>query len=341
MGDGRIRVLLIEDNPGDARLIREFLIGKGGGTFRVDWAEGLEEGLRRLVPGRVDIVLLDLSLPESKGLDTVAKVLTHAPWVPAVVLTGLDDQSVAVEAVRRGAQDYLVKGQIDGNLLGRAIRYAIERKEVESKLADANTQLEEANRRLGELATTDVLTGLWNRRRFMEMLEHECQRVHRTGGDLALAMLDLDHFKSVNDTFGHAAGDRVLVEVAAVMREAARATDGVARYGGEEFLILMPDTTVEEAVVGAERIRQRIADHPIPFSGRTLQVTVSIGVGALAAGQTVSSDALLKLADEALYAAKQGGRNCTRTSHDLQAVGAASGQRPDEPPGTTTSGGTG
>lgn len=341
MGDGRIRVLLIEDNPGDARLIREFLIGTGGGTFRVDWAEGLEDGLRRLVPGRADIVLLDLSLPESKGLDTVAKVLTHAPWVPVVVLTGLDDASVAVDAVRRGAQDYLVKGQIDGNLLGRAIRYAIERKEVESKLADANTRLEQANRRLEELATTDGLTGLCNRRRFMEMLERECQRVHRTGGDLALAMLDLDRFKSVNDTLGHAAGDRVLAEVAAVMRESARATDVIARYGGDEFLILTPDTAADEAVVGAERIRQRIADHPIPFSGRTLQVTVSIGVGATADGRAVSADALLKLADEALYAAKQGGRNCTKTWHEPEAAAATSGRRPDGPPSTTTSGGTG
>jgi len=319
MNGGSMRILLIEDNPGDARLIRELLAETDGGPFDVTLADRLEDGLRHLAPGAADVVLLDLSLPDSSGLDTLARVVASAPWAPIVVLTGLDDRDLAVEAVRRGAQDYLVKGQTDGELLARAIRYAVERKETQSKLADANTRLEKANRRLKELATTDELTGLWNRRRFLEMLAQECRRAGRSGADLALAMLDLDHFKVVNDTYGHALGDRVLAEAASIIRRAARATDVVARYGGEEFMVLMPEASAVDARNAAERIRTHIARHPISDGTIDVGITASVGVSALKDGGPGGPDHLIRRADEALYAAKQAGRNCIKTWVEVHA----------------------
>jgi len=313
MGDKPINVLLIEDSPGDARLIREFLAEKGGGQFRLEWADHLEEGLRHLDAGHVDLVLLDLSLPQSEGLDTLAVVLGHAPRVPTIVLTVLNDEAVAVEAVRRGAQDYLIKRQTDGVVLVRAARYAIERNRAERELAAAKTRLQEANRRLEELATTDDLTGLANRRRFMEVLKLEVERSRRHGSNLALVMIDIDGFKAINDAYGHAFGDRVLVEVAKALQGDARVTDLAARYGGDEFMVLMPETRVEEALGAVERMRKRIAERPVSDGKRTLPISVSAGISAAEADRTATSDTLIHLADEAMYAAKYAGGNATRT----------------------------
>lgn len=309
MGRDRIQVLLIEDNAGDARLIREALAERSQSAFRLGWAEDLDEGLRRLADDRPQVVLLDLSLPGSRGLDTLAAVLERDDRVPVIVLTGTDDESLAVEAVRRGAQDYLVKGQTGGALLGRAIRYAIQRKETQAQLAKANARLEEANDRLEELATTDDLTGAWNRRYLLDMLDRECRRTARTGAGLAVVMVDVDHFKHVNDTHGHPFGDRVLREVARLMQEEARDVDLVARYGGEEFMILMPETDARAAATAGERLRRRIADHPVREDGRTVTVTVSVGVADL--DETLDPTDLLRHVDEALYAAKDRGRNRT------------------------------
>jgi len=311
MDEEPIKVLLIEDNPGDARLIEEALAERGEGGFHLRWADDLAKGLDCLDGQAPDVVLLDLSLPCTRGLDTLASVLERSQDVPVIVMTGLDDESLAVEAVRRGAQDYLVKGQTGWALLRRAIHYAIQRKETQAQLADANARLEEANRRLAQLATTDELTGLWNRRYFLDVLSRECRRTARTGGDLALAMIDIDHFKAVNDTYGHAFGDRVLQSVAGHLGREARVTDIAARYGGEEFMVLMPDTDASRAATAGDRLRRRIAEAPLPEGLRAARVTVSVGVASL--DGAVDPTGLLRHVDEALYAAKQAGRNCTRT----------------------------
>ncbi|MFO8014755.1 MAG: diguanylate cyclase [Phycisphaerae bacterium] len=182
-----------------------------------------------------------------------------------------------------------------------------------SELAEANTRLQAANRQLAQLATTDELTGLWNRRRFIEMLQRECRRAARAGASLALAMVDVDRFKAVNDTFGHAFGDRVLQAVAAHLGREARQTDIVARYGGEEFMVLMPDTSAEEAFSAAERIRRRVAAHPVADEKRSVEVSISIGISGSSPARRADPETLVRLADETLYAAKQAGRNCTRT----------------------------
>jgi diguanylate cyclase (GGDEF)-like protein/PAS domain S-box-containing protein len=178
----------------------------------------------------------------------------------------------------------------------------------------AEQELQKANRRLAQLATTDELTALWNRRWFIGTLEREVQRQRRHGTRLALVMLDLDHFKDVNDTHGHAFGDLVLTETARLLKAESRATDFVARYGGEEFVVLMPDTSLEEAVTAAERMRRRVAERPISAGERSVQLTLSAGVVAAEGTHTHAPDALMRLADEALYDAKRSGRNRTCAS---------------------------
>ncbi len=173
----------------------------------------------------------------------------------------------------------------------------------------AEEALEEANRKLEELATTDDLTGLANRRQFMEVLEAEFRRSRRYGGRLALAMVDVDRFKSFNDAHGHAFGDRVLVEVAKRLAAEARQTDVVARLGGDEFVVLMPETSAAEAVQAAERIRKTVSKNPISDGKRSALAMVSVGIATVENGKAGTPENLLKQADDAMYAAKEAGRN--------------------------------
>jgi two-component system, cell cycle response regulator len=179
-------------------------------------------------------------------------------------------------------------------------------------LKRAEGALHAANRRLEEQATTDALTGLANRRHFLDRADREFQRFLRQGGSLTMAMIDVDHFKAINDTCGHAAGDRALVELARLLRVEVRATDVLARYGGEEFVILMPDTSAAEAAGVAERIRRQVEEHAVRHNGRNIVMTASIGVSEARSGDTGTSEDLIRLADEAMYAAKEAGRNCVR-----------------------------
>jgi len=177
----------------------------------------------------------------------------------------------------------------------------------------AHEALEQANRRLEELATTDELTGLWNRRHLAEMLKMEIGRALRQETALAVAMFDVDQFKPVNDAYGHALGDQVLRDVSKTLRDAARTTDIVARYGGDEFVVLMPDTSIEEGVAAAERLRQAVARCQVSDGHACVSVTFSAGIAALKLDEMDTPDALLCAADEALFAAKHSGRNCTRS----------------------------
>ena len=203
-------------------------------------------------------------------------------------------------------------------LLVDAKRTASSRR-LAAELLEANRRLEGANAQLAALATTDELTGLTNRRRLVEILKVEMERVRRHGTNLAVAMLDVDHFKAINDAFGHAFGDRALAEIALLLKAEGRATDTVARYGGEEFVVLMPDTRAEEAYRAAERIRRRIAGETISDAGQTVALTVSLGISAAEGDGLVTAETLVRQADEALYMAKQSGRNCTRSWTDVAA----------------------
>ncbi|HET7767047.1 MAG TPA: EAL domain-containing protein [Burkholderiales bacterium] len=289
----RQRVLLIEDNPGDIRLIREMLSAGEDGLFELDCVGRLSQGLEYLATRSTGVVLLDLSLPDSYGFDTFLKVYAHSPKVPIIVLTGNDDQTVALSAVKTGAQDYLVKGKLDRELLLRSMQYSIERKRYQEQLEYQ--------------ANYDALTGLPNRNLLHDRLRQSvfAQRFVRSIG---VVFLDIDHFKFVNDSLGHNTGDKLLQKVAERLLAAVRDGDTVARLGGDEFILILNDQTGQEVIYRAmQRIIGKVAE-PIEIDGQELLVTASAGI-SMYPQDGPDVETLLKNADAAMYRAKDKGRN--------------------------------
>lgn len=287
-----IKVLLIEDNDVDAQLTQDLLSEWSTEEFQVVRATTLAEGLSLLSRERFDAMLLDLSLPDAFGLPTVREVHASSPTIPIVVLSGVSDQSLALQAVRQGAQDYLVKGQGHPELLARAIRYAIERKRFEEHLT--------------YLAQYDHLTGLVNRILFRDRLVQATARSKRMQQMIGLMLLDLDRFKLVNDTFGHDMGDELLKAVSERLKTCVREVDTVARMGGDEFTIILEGVSSEQNVlVVAKRITESIAT-PFELKGHCISIGISIGI-TIYPQDDHPVDELLKHADTAMYQAKQQG----------------------------------
>ncbi|HEY4379011.1 MAG TPA: diguanylate cyclase [Acidobacteriaceae bacterium] len=227
MNEKVTNVLLVEDNPGDARLIEEMLHEDQGVGFAVKRAASVQECLLALdLTGQdVEVVLLDLGLPDENGLETLRRVAPIAYPTPVVVITGLHDEAAAVAAVREGAQDYVVKGQLEGNRLRRIIQYAIERQYMRDEIRNLSLQ--------------DELTGLYNRRGFNFLAEQQIKVADRTGAPFLLFFFDLDDLKKINDSHGHDVGDKAIVEAAGLLRTCFRQSDILARIGGDEFVSLM------------------------------------------------------------------------------------------------------
>jgi len=286
------KVLLVEDNDVDAQLTQDLLSEWCMEEFQITRAKTLGEGLTLLSRERFDAVLLDLSLPDAFGLPTVREVLATNPTIAVVVLSGVSDQSLALHAVRQGAQDYLVKGQGHPELLARAVRYAIERKRSEEHLT--------------YLAQYDHLTGLVNRTLFRDRLVQAMARCKRMQQPIGLMLLDLDRFKAVNDTFGHDMGDELLKAVSERLKTCVREVDTVARMGGDEFTIILEGASSEQSIlVVAKRITEFIAT-PFELKGHHISVGVSIGITTYP-HDDYPADELLKHADTAMYRAKQQG----------------------------------
>ena len=287
-----INVLLVEDNDVDAQLTQDLLSEWSIEEFQITRAKTLGEGLAFLSRERFDAVLLDLSLPDAFGLPAVRQVHATSPTIPVVVLSGVSDQSLALQAVQQGAQDYLVKGQGHPELLARAVRYAIERKRSEEHLT--------------YLAQYDHLTGLVNRTLFRDRLVHAMARTKRMQQPIGLMLLDLDRFKAVNDTFGHDMGDEVLKAVSERLKICVREVDTVARMGGDEFTIILEGASSEQNIlVVATRIVEAIAA-PFELKGHHISIGVSIGI-TIYPQDDRPVDELLKHADTAMYRAKQQG----------------------------------
>lgn len=406
-----LRLLLVEDNPSDAELVAEYLDLAEALEVEIQRAARLEAAIEATRHGLVDAVLLDLGLPDSTGLATVERFLAEIGEVPVIVLTGEADVDTGVAAIQLGAQDYLLKDQLDPELLGRVVRYARERARAQEEqrllaaafesahaiiITDAQGIIQRVNpafeavtgypagevigctpavlqsgchdtafyagmwsalhdrgwwsgevwnrrrdgtvypqwesitalhdRRgavthyvavfhdiseqkrleeaLAEQATHDRLTGLFNRARLEELLEYEHERIQRSGGSCAVVLLDIDHFKVVNDTYGHPAGDAVLRALADCLNEQLRRVDQAGRWGGEEFLLLLPDTDTAGASTLADRLRTAVRNLELPPVG---SITISAGVAHLAPEESVP--ATLQRLDNALYAAKAAGRD--------------------------------
>ena len=292
---GELRLLLVEDNPGDAVLVREMLHTALEDQVELVHVEALEEACAQVLEVEAACVLLDLSLPDAVGLDAVTRMQAAAPDIPIVVLTGLDDETLALSAVQHGAQDYLIKGQVDEVLIARSIRYAIERKRAEVALAHQ--------------ALHDPLTRLPNRALFLDRLEQALARAQRSSIGIAVLFLDLDRFKVINDSLGHDAGDRLLVDVANRLQGVVRPGDTVARFGGDEFTILCDDVGGErDAVLIAERVAAAVGA-PFALDGDEAFLTTSLGIALTTGRENSRAEALIRDADAAMYRAKERGKS--------------------------------
>lgn len=290
-----IRILLIEDNPLDARLMAEMLAEESASGYTLQAVDSISSALRCLNEQQFNLVLLDLSLPDGKGSDTVERICSACLQVPVIVLTGLEDDAMALAAVQAGAQDYLVKGQVEGHEIRHAIRYAIERKRLEE--------------RLQFMATHDALTGLPNRRLFQDRMAHAIERSRRNRQEnqkkwgLAVALLDLDTFKSVNDTLGHAQGDLLLQAVADRLQRSIRKSDTLARMGGDEFTMIYENLAGrQDAELLARKIQTQFSGS-FQLGNHLLPVTASIGL-SLYPSDGEDGETLLRQADIAMYRAK-------------------------------------
>jgi diguanylate cyclase (GGDEF)-like protein len=299
----------VEDNHADERLIRVALSEDPHRKFEVTSARTLDGGLELAQTQPVDAILLDLHLPDSNGLANVKALATAVPRTPILVITGLDDDSLAIQVSEHGAQAFIIKGSNQPLVLSRAIRCAMARKRFEAFLA--------------EQAYFDSLTGLANRGLFHDRLKQALARATRTDKRIAVVFVDLDNFKAVNDNFGHKVGDEVLRAIADSVRGAVRQTDTVARVGGDEFTVLV-EPLID--LIDAETIAQKIlsavhAAIKLPDAGA--QLTASIGV-VLFPDHARNADSLVESADRAMFFAKRRGGNRIQFLERLQCYGAGS-----------------
>ena len=289
------KILLIDDDRLQFRLVQAHLKNFHGDRYELDWAATYEKGLEMLLCGTHAACLLDYQLGERDGLQLIREAVARGCHTPIVFLTAETAERVDIEAMNAGALDYLVKGEITPRMIERSLRYAL-------KLAETLDALR-------RMATRDQLTGLLNRREFERMLPEEEERSLRFGNPLSLVMVDIDHFKQVNDTHGHPAGDVVLREVARRVADEIRSVDRVMRFGGEELVLVLVQTDRAGALDVARRVCAAVAHEPVRVDDKiALKVSVSAGVAAMPV-DAQSGLSLLNAADKALYAAKSRGRN--------------------------------
>lgn len=290
---------MVDDAIEITQLLGQLLQSEG---YQVRTASTGTAALEALAQEPFDLVLLDLRLPDISGLDICRRLHQQPGYekVPVLFLTASRTEQDIVAAFDSGAADYIRKPFNLAELLARVSHH------LELRLT--RISLEAAIAELTILAETDPLTGLANRRHALEQVEREFLRFQRTRSRFSILTLDLDHFKRVNDRFGHAAGDALLKRVAQQLQLQLRQIDELGRMGGEEFLVLLPETDGERALEVAERLREAIATSPLDWHGQELSVTISIGVSAVH-DRDGSIDTVLQRSDHALYAAKNSGRN--------------------------------
>ena len=294
------RIAIVDDDAAIRRLVRLFLHRAGYDTLELTTGE---EARQTLQSEPWDLAILDRKLPDLDGA-MLAHELKSKPEYRTryiIMLTGEAEQEDKVEGLELGADDYITKPFQYPELLAR-IRAG-------KRIVDLQKELLETNKRLELLSITDGLTRLYNHRYFQDELARAFDESKRYGRPLSLAMVDIDFFKKVNDTYGHAVGDEVLKCVSRLFGESARSTDLVARYGGEEFAVMMPETGLEDAMTFAEKIRHLLESQPVPTQAGSLPVTVSIGVSSVPRTRIHSPKEMVVAADRALYRAKKGGRN--------------------------------
>ena len=301
------RILVVDDHPDNIELLKARLEARG---YEIETAEDGEEALAKVFERPPSLVLLDVMMPKMDGFETVRRIKANKdlPFIPVIMQTALDSTQDIVEGLNAGADDYITKPLNFAELEAR-VKSLLRIKALQERLEERERQLEEINEKLQRMSMTDGLTGIANRRSLEEKLKDMFEHSLRLHEPLSVVMCDIDRFKSVNDTYGHQAGDDVLKQFAQVLHHEAREIDRVGRYGGEEFMLLLPGTVLDAAVTFAERVRQSIESHTFEFEGGTLKRTMSCGVASWPHPRIQQTDGLIKAADDALYVAKKTGRN--------------------------------
>ena len=328
----KARILLIDDSEVQSNQIREALVRLG---YEVALASSGMTGLQMARSTSPDLVLLDVVMPDIDGFAVCRWLKMNAETrdIPVIMLTVRTALADRVEGLNIGADDYLAKPLEDEELEAR-IFAALRVKAAHAELRERNQQLEHMLHSVEALASTDSLTGLFNRRRFADVLKREFAVTKRYRNTLSCLLLDLDHFKQINDRFGHDAGDQVLKEVARKITGSLREVDLAARYGGEEFVVLLPHTSKTDARIVAERLVKNVKKQEFNFAGEVLSVTVSIGCAGNSDVVTDNAEDLVKAADIALYQAKNAGRDRVvmySTASDERAVGSQNSLRAPAP----------
>ncbi len=320
-------MLIVDDDPAVLRLLEVYLTQDG---YEVLQAGNGREALELMAAEAPPIIITDWMMPEMDGVELCRRLRAHEGirFVYVVMLTAHGDTESLVQALDAGADDFLTKPVNKAELKAR-LRVGEHITRLEADLAKRkreihrlNAEMALANDKLRRMATTDELTGLLNRREAMNRLRQLRATVDRYGHPFSCVMLDLDHFKRLNDTHGHAAGDRVLHEVGQLLQATVRSTDLACRIGGEEFLVLCPNSSAAGAAACAEHLRAAVAEHTFRHEDATLRVTISAGVGEYEPGLS-DGEAVLKRADEALYWSKKAGRNRVSVWHPQAAAAGA------------------
>jgi len=309
--EGR-RILVVDDDPAHVHRVKDGLSSYG---YSFGEAHDGAQALSAVRAERPDLIIMDVEMPALTGVE-VCRILKANQgnngfgFIPIILMTARKGAS-KVEGLELGADDYLVK-PVDMLELSARVKSMLRLKILQDQLVERNRELDRANKDLDRLSRTDSLTGLFNRRYFEERYAVEFARSNRYRSALCCLMIDIDHFKRINDTHGHAFGDDVLKAVAKVTLHSLRDVDLLARYGGEEFVALLPETGPAEGLRAAERIRQRIEDSKV---GDT-RCTASIGLASFPCPGIHTATELLQVADVCLYAAKEAGRNRVRQHED-------------------------
>lgn len=299
-----IRLLIVEDDPDDVYLIKQMLHNDNRKQFDINHCNNIALCLQQIEAWTPDLILLDLGLGDTQGLETLEKLKAFNHTTPVIVLTGNNDEQLGEKAIKYGAEDFLPKADVTRILLSRAVRYAIERHRMRYELE--------------QKAYQDMLTGLLNRSALYDKLEFLARQCERNHANFAVALLDLDGFKTINDQLGHHAGDQVLTTIGQRLQKNLRASDLAARYGGDEFVLLFTNYHCQQDLLQVLQRKQQLLNRPITLTleGETKLAHVGTSIGLVEWKPGLSASALLKCADQAMYASKRKGKNCITVYQD-------------------------